>query len=562
MSPMPDEKKDKKKAIFIMNNKNKIRNNLINTEKKLYNFSTRNSKNKLILINNRIKSNQKVSHKNIEYTNLKRKTSNKIFNIINIINNNYNSTESEIKIKNYEPNSKKSDENLNIANLQKKFDEISVQHIKDLNYNNINISPEKSQSNSKKKNERNINKSTNHSNSKTNNITIIIQNKKDVINRNGNILKSIINIDNKNIINLSDSKSKKKDEEINKNRKFIRKKNLESSVQEKRYKSPIGIRELSESPKHKYLNKKTRLTRIPWKLKKKGIDNKLDYKQIYKDYKMVIKNPFNQNNNKITNINRSIKNSFCNSIRSSLYDTKKTNKSSFSKSIKEIKVNHIIPKNIKQMTKNNRNKKEDLSLIKRRGKKEIMTHNNSKIKDNKILNSNSKFSNINTNSLFSIGNPLINIYSTDIKTSFSNIKKRSNNYIKKSISNAVSINLNNKFIRSENEYNNNYIPMNLSCLFIKSSDINNYKNQIKNKLKKNIISFIQKKNNCLVCSKNGYNCDIQIIKINANNKNLSSQLKNNEDSQDNKNIYYLKMYGKKESFGINNIFKKFIFNLE
>ena len=558
MTPMTEQKNDKKKAVFRMKNKNKIGNN-INTEKKLYNFSSRNSKNKLILINNRIKSNQKILHKNIEYTNLKRKTSNKIFNIINIINNNYNSTGSEIKIKNYYHNSKKNDENLNITNLQKKFDEMSVQHIKELNYNNINISPEKSLSNSKKKNERNKYKSNNNSNTKTNNITIIIQNKKE-INKNGNLLKSIINIDNKNIINLSDSKSKRKSEENNKNKKFLRKKNLESSVQEKRYKSPLDVRELSESPKHKYMNKKTRLTKIPWKLKKKGIDNKLDSKQVYKNYKMIIKNPFNQNNNKIKNINRSIKNSFCNSIRSSICDTKKSIKSSFAKNIKEIKVNHLFPKNIKQIKTNNRNRKEDLSLINGKGKKETITHNNSKAKDNKIFNSNSKLSNVN--SLFSLSNSNININSTDMKTSFTNIKKQSVNYLKKSISNAISINLNKKFIKNENEYNNIYIPMNLSCLFIKTSDINNYKNQIISKLKKNIISYVQKKNNCLVCNKNGYNCDIQILKLNANNKKLLTQLNNNENSIDNKSLYYLKMYGKKETFGINNIYKKFILNLE
>ena len=337
---------------------------------------------------------------------------------------------------------------------------------------------------------------------------------------------------------------------------------MESSVQEKRYKSPFGIRELSESPKHKYLNKKTRLTRIPWKLKKKGIDNKLDSKQIYKNYKMVIKNPFNQNNNKIMNINKSIKSSFCNSIRSSICDTKKTNKSSFAKTYKEIKVNHIYPKNIKQIKANNRNKRDDyLTNTKGKEKKEIMTHNNSKIKDNKILNTNMKLSNIN--SLFSMSNPQFNINNTDFKTSFSNVKKRSEKFLQKSINGALSINLNKKFLKSEMENNNIYIPMNLSCIFIKSNDINNYKNQIINKLKKNIISFIPKKNNCFVCSKNGHNCDIQIIKINSNNKSLSSQIKNyNESSLENKNLYYLKMYGKKESFGINNSYKKFVFSLD
>ena len=98
------------------------------------------------------------------------------------------------------------------------------------------------------------------------------------------------------------------------------------------------------------MNKKTRLTKIPWKLKKKGIDNKLDSKQVYKNYKMIIKNPFNQNNNKIKNINRSIKNSFCNSIRSSICDTKKSIKSSFAKNIKEIKEKND---NIKNNNDNN-----------------------------------------------------------------------------------------------------------------------------------------------------------------------------------------------------------------
>ena len=50
MSPIDEEKNEKNKSIFRMKNKIKNGNNLINTEKKLYNFSSRNSKNKLILI--------------------------------------------------------------------------------------------------------------------------------------------------------------------------------------------------------------------------------------------------------------------------------------------------------------------------------------------------------------------------------------------------------------------------------------------------------------------------------------------------------------------------------
>ena len=73
------------------------------------------------------------------------------------------------------------------------------------------------------------------------------------------------------------------------------------------------------------MNNKTRLTKIPWKIKKKGIDKKMDSKEIYEQYKLKIKNPFNQNIRKIMNVNRSIKSSFSNSIRSSLIETKKVN---------------------------------------------------------------------------------------------------------------------------------------------------------------------------------------------------------------------------------------------
>ena len=48
---------------------------------------------------------------------------------------------------------------------------------------------------------------------------------------------------------------------VNKNN-YNKKKYFESSVITRRYKSPIIIRELSESQKHKYLNKKTKNKQI------------------------------------------------------------------------------------------------------------------------------------------------------------------------------------------------------------------------------------------------------------------------------------------------------------
>ena len=547
ISPLTEIKLDKNQAIFKFKKQNKINYNANeNIKKREYNSSSRNSKNKYVLINNKIKSNQKNLHHKKNFTNLKRKTSNKIFNIINIINNNYNSTESEIKMKHYyQSPCSKNKENMNILNLQKKFDEISVQNMKDLNYNNnIALSPDKNISNSKKDNERNTSKSKSRVNTKTNNITIIIQNKKGIYknNINGNIIKSIINFDNKNILNytnLTNSKTHIKNIENNnleyQNQKNIRTKNLESSVQEKRYKSPIGVRELSESPKQKYLNKKTRLNRIPWKLKKKGIDNKQDSKQIYNQYKMKIQNPFNQNNSKIVNVNKSIKNSFCNSYRSSLCETKKTNKSSFA----------------------NKNSQEKII-------KSIYMNN----KDNHIFNSNFKPKNIN--SLFSMSSILTNINNTENKTSFLNIQKsiekikfKQNHNLP--INNGLAINLKKKFNKTEIEFNNAYTPMNLCCLFLKKNDMASYKNQLINKFKKNIISFTPKKNNCFLCSKNGYICEIQICKININNKSLLCEIKGTESSLTEcrtKHLYYLQIYRKKESFGINNIFKKFVLNLD
>ena len=60
------------------------------------------------------------------------------------------------------------------------------------------------------------------------------------------------------------------------------------------------IRELSYSPNQKYLNEKTRKERIPWKIQKKGIDDKLTSETIYNKYMKKIKkyNPLKPYGNK------------------------------------------------------------------------------------------------------------------------------------------------------------------------------------------------------------------------------------------------------------------------
>jgi hypothetical protein len=355
MSPTKEIKTEKKKPKIFSETKNRI-NSGINNNKGKFNYSSRNSKNKNMLINNKKKANQNKLSGNINFSEYKRKTTNKIFNIINIINNNFNSTENEIKMKNYYQSPQKNKENINIANLQKKFDVIYDENIKDI-YNG-GITCDKNLPLNKKEHERILSKPNEQKNYKTNNITIIIQNKKgiDKNNLNGNLLKSIINFDNKNIINSYNPKLKDKKIEINdleiKNKKNLRTKNLESSVKPNRYKSPVDVRNLSESPKQKYLNYKTRLNRIPWKIKKNAIDKKLDSKQILAQYKMKMNNPLLQNSSKITNINKTMKNSFSNSIRNNLNNTRKINKSSFENNFKGIKTSSISPQNIKQINYN------------------------------------------------------------------------------------------------------------------------------------------------------------------------------------------------------------------
>ena len=86
---------------------------------------------------------------------------------------------------------------------------------------------------------------------------------------------------------------------MNKNN-YSKKKYFESSVITRRYKSPIIIRELSESQKHKSLNKKTKNKQIPLKIMSKGFEDKTEKNIVYKKYiQNNNKNPFTLNNHKI-----------------------------------------------------------------------------------------------------------------------------------------------------------------------------------------------------------------------------------------------------------------------
>ena len=136
------------------------------------------------------------------------------------------------------------------------------------------------------------------------------------INKNINSKDNYINININKINSNYKSQSSSKDKNINiffiniqnyvnnnrngnNSRNPHEKKYFESSISNKRYKSPYDIRELSESVKNKYLNQKTRYTKIPWKIKKKAIDEKIDINYLYNFYINNNKNPFKKTNKKI-----------------------------------------------------------------------------------------------------------------------------------------------------------------------------------------------------------------------------------------------------------------------
>ena len=121
-------------------------------------------------------------------------------------------------------------------------------------------------------------------------------------------------INTNKLININKNKSTSKEKNINVifiniknyiNEKNFKKHNgryLESSVSNQKYKSTYNYRELSESVKNKFLNKKTRFMRIPWKIIKKSIDERMKLDELYKAYILKSKNPFNYNDTKINKI--------------------------------------------------------------------------------------------------------------------------------------------------------------------------------------------------------------------------------------------------------------------
>ena len=297
-----------------------------------------NSKSHIFKINNLLKSKKKTS--NIKYSNNKSIAKNNL--LMNSYNNKYMKLFRSTQFKN---NHLLFTNKIDKTNLNKKFNEIAHKINKNnkINLNNNNPQNKNSKLNDNKKIPLwKYIQSDFHKNSNTSSSSVINNKKKKGIMKmpvankiikeikpKGIINKSINSLIKNNfvhnqknqkpaqyinskIINVNKNRSSSKEKEKNINLIFINIKNyindknvkrpnsryLESSVSSQKYKSTNNYRELSESEKNKNLNKKSRFMRIPWKIIKKSIDEKIKLDELYKAYLLKGKNPFNNNDNK------------------------------------------------------------------------------------------------------------------------------------------------------------------------------------------------------------------------------------------------------------------------
>ena len=307
----------------------------------------------------------------------------------------------------------------------------------------------------------------------------------------------------------------------NENNKKTYKNYIESSVAANhRYRSPYEIRELSESEKNKYLNQKTRYTKIPWKIKKKALDEKINIEDLYKLYMNKNKNPFKKNNKKIHNI-KPVNNNISNNknIRNQIL----LNINNF----KEIKYNNYKMQNGVQLNdKYNLKKCQNFLLTNK--KNEFLKSTNKKYNQSytpQYIHKKSYFSSLN--------------YMKERNIFPNKLFHSSNNHSENKKNN------NNNMI-----YKNYSFIFDLSCLFVKSENINDcYQNLINKLIKKNIY-FVQKPNKTIRCFKNGEYCEIKIVKLEQTNNN-------DNDDNNKKNVYCFRVLGKK-GYNVNKMFKNII----
>ena len=338
------------------------------------------------------------------------------------------------------------------------------------------------------------------------------------------------------------------------------KRHFESSVITYRYQSPIATRGLSESPKQKYLNEKTRCSQLPWKIKKKGIDEKLSEEIVYKKYiHKIKKNPFIINNNKI---NKNIKN------KNNSNNNKQKSSSLNKGKIKEIistsnKINVCYSKDNLYSNVPNLNYK-------------INSTNNQNLK-NKIIDSNNQslnFLDIKTFPLLKVinkkyyynsnkrihfrNNNLFNMSNTNNTNITNNVNTNSNYIYNFSISTSMS--MNSIAILKEKQKVNKLNVFDLSCIIFGKKNLNECCMDLINKFKKRGIYYTHKKSNLFSLGKNGECYEIEIIQLSVDNGDfLRDTEKINNNGGERFPLFYYKI-NKKKGFSKNKFFYNIIFS--
>ena len=238
---------------------------------------------------------------------------------------------------------------------------------------------------------------------------------------------------------------------------------LDSSVVQYRKKSPMSIRDLSYSPHQALLNEKSRIEKIPWKYKKKGIDSQQQNEVIYHKYQLtIIKNKKNKIQNKKKKVNISsvvFQNKHKNDSLSSIL-----NKSSLTVKNDAQCNNYHISKSssMKNYNKNSSPPKKEISLPKKR--------------PIRIRSKNYNHLNTSTSSL------------TGTMTTI---------FIPLSLYEG---------------------PIDIQCISKENSSFDDSVKYLVTKLKKGEVSYIQTRQNKFRCTKNGVSFDIEIFRINTCNK--------------------------------------------
>ena len=367
----------------------------------------------------------------------------------------------------------------------------------------------------------------------------------------------------------------KSNNEISNDKKNIsRKKYFESTAITRRYHSPLFLKELSESQKSKYANKKIKINQMPMKIIKNSFDDKKD-KNIsnIKYIKKANKNSFTLNNHKIkgkikykknktplkiiTNIN-------INNQNISLLNKFKVNNKKNKNCMTHIntcyskeniyyapnllyKLNSPKNQNMKNIYQDEQNQNRSINLL-----KQYPLINSLKSKFHN--NSNKKICHRNINH-FNISN-------------INNANFTNNNYFSNfSISTSLSMN-SIAIIKDKVKINDNSINqttpliLDLSCLTFGKKDLNECCIDLINKFKNHGFDYVQKNMNVFDFYKNEEYCQIEIIQLFwQNNYNyITNNQTNIEKDINNKPLYYFKIVKRKGNNNLQKIFSDIFFS--